>query len=210
MSMRSSVIGTHLPARQIAWVPLPCWPAVHVSHTRLSPRPHSRMLTLVQVPYILAQTTVFVPIAYWMIRFRGTASAFFFFYLVFFMCADSALPLRLPGTSRATTYQRVSRMPRHGLLFSFRPECLSSDGDLLRLLPCAGRVLTLFTFFGQFLVYVSPSIQMAQIMASGAPSCSEVLVECKCSFLLFPAAAHHVEGTSLAHKVFGPWQLAQA
>ena len=35
--------------------------------------------------------------------------------------------------------------------------------------PCAAlcRVLTLFTFFGQFLVYVSPSIQMAQIMASG-------------------------------------------
>ena len=29
------------------------------------------------------------------------------------------------------------------------------------------RVLTLFTFFGQFLVYVSPSIQMAQIMAAG-------------------------------------------
>ena len=39
-----------------------------------------------QVPYILAQSTVFVPIAYWMIRFRATASAFFFFYFVFFLC----------------------------------------------------------------------------------------------------------------------------
>jgi hypothetical protein len=40
-----------------------------------------------QVPYVLAQATVFVPIAYWMIRFRATASAFFFFYFVFFLCA---------------------------------------------------------------------------------------------------------------------------
>ena len=40
-----------------------------------------------QVPYVLAQSTVFVPIAYWMIRFRATASAFFFFYFVFFLCA---------------------------------------------------------------------------------------------------------------------------
>lgn len=47
------------------------------------------MFIVTQIPYILAQTTVFVPIAYWMIRFRATAAAFFFFYLVFFMCADA-------------------------------------------------------------------------------------------------------------------------
>ena len=43
-----------------------------------------------QIPYLLAQTTIFVPIAYWLIGFRATASAFFFFYLVFFMCAPRA------------------------------------------------------------------------------------------------------------------------
>jgi len=56
----------------------------------------------VQIPYILAQTTVFVPIAYWMIRFRGTAPAFFFFYFVFFLCADGATHAVCPGASRAT------------------------------------------------------------------------------------------------------------
>ena len=39
---------------------------------------------------------MFVPIAYWMIRFRGTAAAFFFFYLVFFMCAAVSYPEPLP------------------------------------------------------------------------------------------------------------------
>ena len=141
-------------------------------HVSIALVPPSHMRALVQIPYILAQTTVFVPIAYWMIRFRGTAAAFFFFYLVFFMCADSACPgncldhiTHILSTTLRLTPKRIAALC---MLVCTRHACPISC-DMLRRLPCAGRVLTLFTFFGQFLVYVSPSIQMAQIMASGGP-----------------------------------------
>ena len=61
------------------------------------------------------------------------------------------------------TAGKINRWP------SSQPAWIDSLVPMLGRDPAARlrRVLTLFTFFGQFLVYVSPSIQMAQIMASG-------------------------------------------
>jgi ABC-type multidrug transport system permease subunit len=40
---------------------------------------------LCEVPYVLAQVSIFVPIVYWMVGFEPTASKFFFYFLVVFV-----------------------------------------------------------------------------------------------------------------------------
>ena len=38
-----------------------------------------------ELPYILAQTSIFVPIVYWMVGFQADACKFFFYFLVVFV-----------------------------------------------------------------------------------------------------------------------------
>jgi hypothetical protein len=45
--------------------------------------PYVTAAGLVEMPYILAQTTVFVPIVYFMIGFRRNAVSFFVYYVTF-------------------------------------------------------------------------------------------------------------------------------
>lgn len=41
---------------------------------------------LAELPYVIAQTSLFVPIVYWMIDFAHDASLFFYYYLMTFCC----------------------------------------------------------------------------------------------------------------------------
>lgn len=70
----------------------------------------------VELPYLLSQTVIFVPIAYWLIDFQHSAAKFFFYFLTFFLS------------------------------------------------------LSMFTFFGQLLVFLTPSQGVAQIFGAGKDS----------------------------------------
>ncbi|CAL8463057.1 g2591 [Coccomyxa elongata] len=74
--------------------------------------PYISAVAFVELPYLLAQVLVFVPISYFMIGFKLKTSAFFYFFLMFLLD------------------------------------------------------LALFTYFGQFLVFLTPSQGLAQIIAS--------------------------------------------
>ncbi|BDA47962.1 ABC transporter G family member 36 [Coccomyxa sp. Obi] len=74
--------------------------------------PYISSVAFVELPYLLAQVLVFVPISYFMIGFKLSAASFFYFFLMFLLD------------------------------------------------------LALFTYFGQFLVFLTPSQGLAQIIAS--------------------------------------------
>eukprot|EP00884_Botryococcus_braunii_P019076 jgi/Botrbrau1/5852/Bobra.0366s0033.1 len=75
--------------------------------------PYVMALGWVEVPYILAQTALFVPVAYFMVGFQANATSFFIYFFTFFLST------------------------------------------------------TLFTFFGQLLVYLTPSIALAGLFGGG-------------------------------------------
>ncbi|KAK9907686.1 hypothetical protein WJX75_008105 [Coccomyxa subellipsoidea] len=74
--------------------------------------PYISSVAFVELPYLFAQVVVFVPICYFMIGFKLTATAFFYFFFMFILD------------------------------------------------------LALFTYFGQFLVFLTPSQGLAQILAT--------------------------------------------
>jgi ABC-type multidrug transport system permease subunit len=80
-------------------------------------------IAVVELPYLLVQAMLFVPVAYWMIAFQASAAKFFYYLLMFLA------------------------------------------------------TITFYTIFGQFLVYVTPSMQLAQVwqawqyMVLCMPSC---------------------------------------
>lgn len=47
--------------------------------------PYATAAGFVEIPYLLLQSTIFMPITYWMIGFEANAAKFFFFWLVFLM-----------------------------------------------------------------------------------------------------------------------------
>ena len=47
--------------------------------------PYATASGFVELPYLLLQSAVFMPITYWMIGFEANAAKFFFFWLVFLM-----------------------------------------------------------------------------------------------------------------------------
>ncbi len=47
--------------------------------------PYATASGFVELPYLLFQSAVFMPITYWMIGFEANAAKFFFFWLVFLM-----------------------------------------------------------------------------------------------------------------------------
>ena len=47
--------------------------------------PYATAAGFVEVPYLLLQSTIFMPITYWMIGFEASAAKFIFFWLVFVM-----------------------------------------------------------------------------------------------------------------------------
>jgi len=91
--------------------------------------PKSAAQTLVELPFLLIQAVIFVPILYFMVGFVGSASKFFFYFLVNFVS------------------------------------------------------LSLFTFFGEWLVYVTPNQQLAQVFGAGLNQVWNIM----CGFLVaFP------------------------
>lgn len=69
-----------------------------------------------QVPYILAQGSLFVPIAYFLIGFQATAQKFFFFFLVFVMnlCAPQ-ISKSYPQISKPQTLKTNSLAPQRSV-----------------------------------------------------------------------------------------------
>lgn len=47
--------------------------------------PYATAAGFVEIPYLLLQSAIFMPITYWLIGFEASAAKFFFFWLVFLM-----------------------------------------------------------------------------------------------------------------------------
>ncbi len=118
--------------------------------------PYATASGFVELPYLLLQSAVFMPITYWMIGFEANAAKFFFFWLVFLM----ALTL---NTFLGQLLVMVTPSQQVGQL-------LGSGRLLLLFLPSLN-TFCLFMFFFFLIAHMGqpiiPSQQVGQLLGAG-------------------------------------------